>query len=254
MPIFLISMKDGVGTNFYRYVFYSLLLGVGKTSAVHMICNSTPLLNPSWTVGCALEVKLHDYRAGSPEQKSYFVDLWDIGGSASHGNSRRVFYNGVNGIILVHDLTNRKSEANLHKWIMEILNRDSSGGTKFNEEEDFDPEILVGSGNVAPILVMGTKMDAIEGRRQMSSRSSSIAEECRADEVLVVRTHSIEYVIYTIDLTFEVTSHPGIPSCFLRGSIPELRTENPNFRPTYFVIARIFILSIITKVIQFICV
>jgi len=148
-----------------------------------MICHGKPLSNPAWTVGCALEVKLHDYncKAGTPQQKTYFVDLWDIGGSSSHQNSRCVFYNGVNGIILVHDLTNRKSEANLHKWIMEILN-----GGRCSEDDDFDPEQFVGSTRMPPILVMGTKLDALEGRRPSSSRSSSIAEECRADEVLVV--------------------------------------------------------------------
>lgn len=94
-----------------------------------------------------------------------------------------VFYSGVNGIILVHDLTNRKSEANLHKWIMEILNRGESE-RKFNEEDEFDPEQFVGS-KITPILVMGTKLDAVEGRRP-SSTNSSVAETCCAEEVLVV--------------------------------------------------------------------
>jgi len=29
------------------------------------------------------------------------------------------------GIILVHDLTNKKSEQNLRRWLSEVLNRDS---------------------------------------------------------------------------------------------------------------------------------
>lgn len=82
-----------------------------------------PLQKPSWTVGVALEVKLHEFKGGTPYQKTYFIELWDIGGSSAHRNSRPVFYQGVNGIILVHDLSNRKSEANLHKWLLEIFNK-----------------------------------------------------------------------------------------------------------------------------------
>jgi len=158
--------------------------GVGKTSAVHLICHNQPLSNPSWTVGCALEVKLHDFKAGTPQQKTYFVDLWDIGGSSSHRNTRGVFYNGVNGIILVHDLTNRKSEANLHKWIMEILSKNN--GAKYNEEDEFDPEQFVG-GIQIPVFVIGTKMESLEGsrNRRPSGRASSIAEECGAEEMFL---------------------------------------------------------------------
>lgn len=32
------------------------------------------------------------------------------------------------GIILTHDLTNRKSQVNLHRWLAEVLLRDAGGG------------------------------------------------------------------------------------------------------------------------------
>ena len=31
----------------------------------------------------------------------------------------------IPGIILVHDLTNRKSQQNLRKWLAEVLNKDA---------------------------------------------------------------------------------------------------------------------------------
>jgi Rab-like protein 3 len=49
--------------------------------------------------------------------------LFDVGGSHSHRNSRHVFYNNFHGIILVHDLSNRKSQQNLEKWLAEVLQR-----------------------------------------------------------------------------------------------------------------------------------
>jgi Rab-like protein 3 len=186
--------------------------GVGKTSAVHLICHGQGLQSPAWTVGCSLNVKLHEYQAGTRGQKTYFIDFWDIGGSLNHANSRSVFYNGVNGIILVHDLTNRKSESNLGRWVMEIVNHENStsrfklasspslsgSSTSLNDNSsvEFDPETFAGTNHI-PILVIATKLDAYleaksapghGSRRQeipstVPMRRSAIAEECQAEEI-----------------------------------------------------------------------
>jgi len=55
------------------------------------------------------------------------------------------------GIILVHDLTNRKSQQNLQKWLEEVLNRDGTS-SKSKTFEDFDPEKFVGSTQVIKII------------------------------------------------------------------------------------------------------
>ncbi|XP_052088841.1 rab-like protein 3 isoform X1 [Mytilus californianus] len=154
--------------------------GVGKTSLVHLMCHNEPNSNPGYTIGCSVEVKLHDYKAGTPSEKTYFTELWDIGGSSSHQNSRSIFYNNVNGIILVHDLTNRKSHQNLRRWLGEVLNKNDA--KDFNSGYDFDPEQF--AGNQIPILLVGTKADLAQTlREKVISRSSSIAEECGADEM-----------------------------------------------------------------------
>lgn len=51
------------------------------------------------------------------------------------------------GIILVHDLTNRKSQQNLQKWLEEVLNKDGTF-SKSKSFDDFDPEKFVGSTHV----------------------------------------------------------------------------------------------------------
>ncbi|GFS51579.1 rab-like protein 3 [Trichonephila clavipes] len=101
--------------------------GVGKSSLVYLIAHSEAITNPSWTIGCSVEVKLHEYKEGTPFQKTYFIEMWDVGGSSSHRNSRSIFYNSFHGVILVHDLTNRKSKQNLRKWLAEVLSKDSPG-------------------------------------------------------------------------------------------------------------------------------
>lgn len=159
--------------------------GVGKTSLTYLIAQSKPLLSPGWTVGCSVEVKLHRYKEGTQAQNTFFVELWDVGGSNNHRNTRNVFYQPTHGIILVHDLTNRKSQINLQKWLSEILNQDS---TNHNYQYmDVDPEQFLGSTQV-PILVIGTKYDLAEEtqkKNQYRRLASSIAEQCGADEIFV---------------------------------------------------------------------
>ncbi|CAH0727761.1 unnamed protein product, partial [Brenthis ino] len=159
--------------------------GVGKTSLTYLIAHNKPLLSPGWTVGCSVEVKLHRYKDGTQAQNTFFVELWDVGGSNNHRNTRNVFYQPTHGIILVHDLTNRKSQINLQKWLSEILNQDSINPNY--QYMDVDPEQFLGSTQV-PILVIGTKYDLAEEKQrknQYRRLASSIAEQCGADEIFV---------------------------------------------------------------------
>ena len=34
------------------------IVGVGKTSLVHLMCQNEPTTNPSWTIGCSVDVKV----------------------------------------------------------------------------------------------------------------------------------------------------------------------------------------------------
>ena len=40
---------------------------------------------------------MHEYKAGTPAEKVYFVELWDVGGWSAHKNSRSIFYNPLHG-------------------------------------------------------------------------------------------------------------------------------------------------------------
>lgn len=72
----------------------------------------------------------------------------------SHKLARSVFYNQLNGIILVHDLTNRKSQENLKNWLIEILNKDGKDTTKIGGSliDEFDPEQFMGICQVSEIF------------------------------------------------------------------------------------------------------
>jgi Rab-like protein 3 len=175
--------------------------GVGKSSLVHLICHSQPITSPSWTIGCSIDVKLHEYKEGTPQQRSYFIELWDIGGSRSHSIARSVFYSSFHGIILVHDITNRKSQLNLRKWLGHVfyskdsqikenqnINASTISAALFpvapNDDYEFDMESFF-ERNI-PVLVVATKPDLAQStRRSPSYRGCSVAEECGAEEIQI---------------------------------------------------------------------
>uniref|UniRef100_A0A240SXD5 Uncharacterized protein n=1 Tax=Glossina palpalis gambiensis TaxID=67801 RepID=A0A240SXD5_9MUSC len=168
--------------------------GVGKTCFTHLIAHNECLNRPGWTVGCNIEVKLHEYKEGTSQQKLYFIELFDIGGSLSHKNSRNVFYTAIHGIILVHDLTNRKSHGNLRDWLYEILSKDGKNTYKSSsvmggittESNGFDPEEFIGATQI-PILVVGTKLDLVDEKRHPKTvqKAGGIGktEQCGAEEI-----------------------------------------------------------------------
>ncbi|XP_054471216.1 rab-like protein 3 isoform X1 [Anoplopoma fimbria] len=167
--------------------------GVGKSSLVHLLCQNQVLGNPSWTVGCSVDVRVQDYKEGTPEEKTYYIELWDVGGSLGSASSikstRAVFYNSVNGIMLVHDLTNKKSSQNLYRWSLEALNKDSSptgvivSNGFFSPSSDYDREQF--AENSVPLLLIGTKFDQIPEtkRNEVLTRTAFLSEDFNAEEI-----------------------------------------------------------------------
>ncbi|KNC73388.1 hypothetical protein SARC_14052 [Sphaeroforma arctica JP610] len=96
----------------------------------------------------------------------------------------------MHGIILVHDLTNRKSYSNLNKWINEIVPMLSDDNLTDSESEvpitrtsrlsaastDFiDLEEFVGDAGLVPMVIVGTKRDEInDADLQRAHDASSI--------------------------------------------------------------------------------
>ncbi|EDW86357.1 uncharacterized protein Dwil_GK15525 [Drosophila willistoni] len=182
--------------------------GVGKTCLTHLIAHNECLIRPGWTVGCNIQVKIHEYKEGTARQCPYFVEMFDIGGSLSHKNTRSVFYSGIHGIILVHDLTNGKSQEQLLDWLIEIVNKEGkdtykcrgtsmpptppaplssslSGYSSSDNHLRFDMEEFLGATQI-PILVMGTKLDLIDKKRQPKTavkKAGGIADKCGAEEI-----------------------------------------------------------------------
>ncbi|KAE8722340.1 putative WRKY DNA-binding protein 51 [Hibiscus syriacus] len=132
--------------------------GVGKTSLVHLIVKGSSIARPPQTIGCTVSVKHTTY--GSPgssssslkgdAERDFFVELWDVSGHERYKDCRSLFYSQINGVIFVHDLSQRRTKTSLQKWAAEI----AASGT-------FSAPLGSGGpgGLPVPYIVIGNKAD-----------------------------------------------------------------------------------------------
>lgn len=163
--------------------------GIGKTVLSHLVCKGEVLPNSSYTIGCSTEVKIHEFK-GRP----YYIEFWDLGGSKKYAESRGVVFNhlSINGLILVHDLTNRKSYKNIGLWIKQVIGSDSfkwkvdDGEGGFATHKDRHTLELDTYNGPLPVLIVGTMAD-LAAREQRSYKTKAISNQPE-----VVERHSIE--------------------------------------------------------------
>ncbi|KAL3680386.1 hypothetical protein R1sor_023342 [Riccia sorocarpa] len=151
--------------------------GVGKSSLVHLIVNESPVTNPRRTVGCAVDVKHLVYKEpvsaspfnSRPKDREFFVELWDVSGHEQYKQCRTLFYSQINGIIFVHDLSQRSTKSSLQNWANEV----AAHGT-------FSAPLPPGHSGILPVpsLVIGNKAD-IASKNGMTGSSSNLVDAAR---------------------------------------------------------------------------
>ncbi|KAA8530945.1 hypothetical protein F0562_005688 [Nyssa sinensis] len=152
--------------------------GVGKSSLVHLIVKGSSITRPPQTIGCTVGVKHITYgNSGSSSnsikgdsERDFFIELWDVSGHDRYKSCRSLFYSQINGVIFVHDLSQRRTRTSLQKWAAEIAAIGSfsaplgSGGP---------------GGLPVPYIVIGNKADiaAKEGTRGSSGNLVDAARQ-----------------------------------------------------------------------------
>ncbi|MFW9948469.1 MAG: Rab family GTPase, partial [Candidatus Odinarchaeota archaeon] len=126
--------------------------GVGKTSTILRFTDNafSRIYNP--TMGVNISDK--NFHVGNA-----FVELiiWDIAGQTKFQTMRKHFYQGINGIILIYDLTNPKSFESISGWYKDIKNHLS------------DKTSIVG-------YIFGNKLDLANERKVKNSTAKKLAE------------------------------------------------------------------------------
>ncbi|KAM7513718.1 hypothetical protein LguiA_003852 [Lonicera macranthoides] len=153
--------------------------GVGKTSLAHLILKGSSISRPPQTIGCNVSVKhtTHGTSSGSSSNsikgdadRDFFIELWDVCGHDRYKDCRSLFYSQINGVIFVHDLSQRRTKASLQKWAAEI----AATGT-------FSAPLGSGGpgGLPVPYIVIGNKADvaAKEGTKGSSGNLVDVARQ-----------------------------------------------------------------------------
>jgi small GTP-binding protein len=154
--------------------------GTGKTCLIHRLTTGDVMSSVRWTVGCQISVMLHSL-ADERGDRPCVMEFWDVGGHRNYSDSRSVFYHKINGIIMVHDIANRKSFAHLRAWLDEVVREDverkarghvgveetyfskTQGAGRFSQAQRMHSEVAVASRSGPldglPILVVANKCD-----------------------------------------------------------------------------------------------
>ena len=102
-----------------EYSFKILLLGdtsVGKTCFLKRYIDDTFQDAYLSTIGFDYKFKIVTLKNG----KKARVQLWDTAGQERFRTIAKSYYNGAHGIILMYDVTNRKTYDNIRKWLNQI--------------------------------------------------------------------------------------------------------------------------------------
>ena len=115
-------MAEKVSTDF---AFKILLLGdssVGKTCFIKRYTDNTFQDAYLSTIGFDFKFKFITLDNG----KTVKVQLWDTAGQERFRTIAKSYYKGAHGIVLIYDVTNRKTFDNIRKWLNQINNEASN--------------------------------------------------------------------------------------------------------------------------------
>ncbi|CAK9105473.1 Rab-like protein 3 [Durusdinium trenchii] len=156
---------------------------VGKTRVCELLCNgrgASELLLPlpgtdtqqDWTCGCKLSILREmvdaDFRPLEVE-----VELWEVGGTKTYSCARPVFYDALDAVLLVYDMSNMKSYHGLVAWLFELCSLvrppslkywDAGGGSGGQPDMDLELGDSRSSeqgilGGRCPVLFVANKCD-----------------------------------------------------------------------------------------------
>lgn len=186
--------------------------GVGKSSLIYLICHSAVLNSAQWTIGCSIDVKLHD---------NYFLEFWDIGGSRSHKIARSFLYQDYHGIILVFDATNNKSRTNLNEWLVEVMQK--------TNDKDLETSVNI---NV-PIITIATKKDLLPYGTLPNSSETTTSYNNQNSSVVNISESPQTNLLYRRQQSSLSSSSSSYSLSPLFSSFQSLSTHSPTNSSTY---------------------
>lgn len=143
-------------------VYKLVLLGdeaVGKTSLILRHTEKKFSESYKMTIGTDISAKLIQINELDVKMSVYLI-IWDIGGQEKYRILRESYLRGASGALLIFDLTNKRSYANIYEWTEEL-------------KRFCGPEI--------PMVLLGNKVD-LQGERVVETEEGEkLASELGVD-------------------------------------------------------------------------
>lgn len=125
----------------------------GKTSLVHQFAERALPRVGDATIG--VDFAECDWPL-EPREMQHTIQIWDVSGSKTFASLGRAYFRGCHGVMVVYDVTDPASFADVPRWIAEV-----------QREVKVANRVIGGAGShrlVVPTLVVGNKIDLTESR------------------------------------------------------------------------------------------
>ena len=142
-----------------EFLYKILLLGdssVGKTCFLMRYTDNTFQEIHMSTIG--LDYKLKNVQLD--DGKIVKIQIWDTAGQDRFRSITKNYYKGAHGIILIYDVTSRKTFENIKNWVSQIKEEVS---------------------NKVTIILVGNKIDDEPNRKVTTQEGENMAKECELD-------------------------------------------------------------------------
>ncbi|XP_008566906.1 PREDICTED: putative Ras-related protein Rab-42 [Galeopterus variegatus] len=178
-----------------RYQFRIALLGdaaVGKTSLLRRYMAGVAEPEPEPTVGVEFYRRELQLRAG-PRVK---LQLWDTAGHERFRCITRSFYRNVVGVMLVFDVTNRKSFEHIRDWHQEVMANQGPNKAIF---------LLVGhkSDLWSTRCVSAQEAEELAASLGIAFMEASAKNNCNVDLTFDTLAHAIQQALQQGDIKLE---------------------------------------------------
>jgi small GTP-binding protein len=176
----------------YDNVYKIIIVGnncTGKTTLCHNYINNTVMANVESTIG----IDFHSNILEIGDRKIKII-LWDTAGQEAFRSLIRSYYQNTCGVIIVYDITNRKSFEDVKYWIDEFQAYNSCK----NEIHTHNPMIIGNKTDLANGKYTKCKISYDEGY-SFAKKNNCFFFELKKNDFVEIKRAFDTYIEYLVD-------------------------------------------------------